>query len=359
MTKRILKLRNVAIIASIAVITACWGCGSGGGKPAKETASQSGDGKPAKETPSKSGGDNSWTKKENVPGGGRLSAVGFSIGNKGYIGAGGDGTGRVVKKDFWEYDPSSNIWTQKTDFEGGERESAVGFSIGDKGYIGTGLNYDGSLLKRSEYKDFWEYDPASNSWTKKADFPGGVRFDAVGFSIGNKGYFGMGSDNGMIGERDKTDFWEYDPVSDSWTKKADFPGGKRSGVVGFSIGNKGYIGTGVRWDQSNLSNDYKQDFWEYDPTTNVWTKKADFPGDARAHTVGFSIGNKGYVGTGSVESGFRGLVDIWEYNQASNSWTKKPDIPKGRSSAVSFSIGNKGYVGTGIDGGNDFWEFTP
>ena len=44
-------------------------------------------------------------------------------------------------KDFWEYDPAANIWTQKADFGGTEREYAVGFSIGSKGYIGTG--YDG------------------------------------------------------------------------------------------------------------------------------------------------------------------------------------------------------------------------
>jgi len=108
-----------------------------------------------------------------------------------------------------------------------------------------------------------------------------------------------------------------------------------------------------------LRNDYKQDFWEYDPATNVWTKKADFPGDARLGAIGFSVGNKGYVGTGLIESSYLGLKDIWEYNPASNSWTKKPDIPQGRSGAVGFSIGNKGYVDTGIDGGNDFWEFTP
>jgi len=65
------------MIACLAAITACGGSGNRGGKPAGET-------------PSKSGGDKSWTKKENVPGGGRLSAVGFSIGNKGYIGMGTD-----------------------------------------------------------------------------------------------------------------------------------------------------------------------------------------------------------------------------------------------------------------------------
>ena len=93
-------------------------------------------------------------------------------------------------------------WTQKADFGGIERDSAVGFSIGTKGYIGTGGNYDfGSL------KDFWEYDPSTNTWTQKADFGGAGRWDAVGFSIGTKGHIGTG----WNGSNFFNDFWEYDP----------------------------------------------------------------------------------------------------------------------------------------------------
>src|SRR5271157_3785708 len=89
------------------------------------------------------------------------------------------------------------------DFGGAARDSAVGFSIGSKGYIGTG--YDGT----TEYKDFWEYDPTANTWTRKADFAGAARDSAVGFAIGSigKGYIGTGYD----GSSDYKDFWEYDP----------------------------------------------------------------------------------------------------------------------------------------------------
>jgi len=44
---------------------------------------------------------------------------------------------------------------------------------------------------------------------------------------------------------------------------------------------------------------YKNDFWEYDPATNVWVQKVNFGGDAREQAIGFSIGNKGYIGTGN------------------------------------------------------------
>src|SRR5947207_3023464 len=81
---------------------------------------------------------------------------------------------------------AQDTWTRKADFGGAERMEAVGFSIGGKGYIGTG--YCGGC----GFRDFWEYDPASNAWTQKADFPGTAELLAVGFSINSKGYIGTG-----------------------------------------------------------------------------------------------------------------------------------------------------------------------
>ncbi|MBL0153430.1 MAG: hypothetical protein IPP93_08080 [Chitinophagaceae bacterium] len=78
-----------------------------------------------------------------------------------------------------------DTWTKKTDFGGIERFNAIGFSIGAKGYIGTGVSYYGDLLK-----DFWEYSPGTNSWSQIADMGNTGRYFATGFSIGNKGYAG-------------------------------------------------------------------------------------------------------------------------------------------------------------------------
>jgi len=101
----------------------------------------------------------------------------------------------------------------------------------------------------------------TNTWTQKTDFGGGIRYRAVGFSIGSKGYVGTG--NGISSYY--KDFWEYNPVLNTWTQKADFGGTGRTGAVGFSIGSKGYIGTGVIGQDINGVNLYDTDFWEYDP----------------------------------------------------------------------------------------------
>src|SRR3989338_9885448 len=185
-------------------------------------------------------------------------------------------------QDFWEYNPSTNIWTQKANFIGMANSGIPTFSIGTKGYFGPGQDY-GSL--NIDTQDFWEYNSATNVWTQKADFGGGLREFAVGFSIGNKGYIGTGShiQTGNNWATYYQDFWEYDPSTNIWTQKADFPGVGRAVAVGFSIGNKGYIGTGL--DQTLNK---RKDFWEYNPSTNIWTQRADFGGGLRYYAVGFS-----------------------------------------------------------------------
>lgn len=286
---------------------------------------------------------NSWTQKADFGGTSRTSAVGFSIGNKGYIGTGLGGSLPFLK-DFWEYNPVNNTWAQKADFGGTARRNAVGFSIGSKGYLGTG--YDGTRKK-----DFWEYDAINNTWAQKADFTNTGREGAVGFSIGSKGYIGTGID----GIR-KKDFWEYDPINDAWTQKADFGGSAREEAVGFSLGNKGYIGTGS-------DNNYKKDFWEFTPDPGggglgTWSQKTDFGGVGRYSAVGFSISNKGYIGTGWI--GGTDVNDFWEYNAMTNEWIQKENFGSvERYDAVGFSLSNNGYVGTGYGGGfrKDFWEY--
>jgi N-acetylneuraminic acid mutarotase len=299
-----------------------------------------------------------WTQKANVPGGTRSAAVGFSIGDKGYIGLGDSLHYISHYSDFYEYDPASNVWTRKADFSGGARSGATGFSIGNKGYVGTGSMRDSqSPFTGISTNDFWEFDPASNVWTQKANFAGTARLYASGFSIGEKGYVGLGRNSSY---NLYNDFWEYNPTIDVWVKKANFSGAARYGAASFNIGDKGYVGTGYGGlERSN------NDFWEYDPTTNAWTQKATYSGDPRELAIGFSIGNKGYLGTGyrsNNEYTFGPKCDLWEYDPALNKWVEKAGLGNGaRSDAVGFSIDGKGYVGTGYDGGpkKDFYQYDP
>lgn len=304
---------------------------------------------------------NIWTRKADFGGVARAGAAGFSIGNKGYIGTGYNGS---FLNDFWEYDPTNDTWTQKANFGGTGRCNAVGFSIGSKGYIGTGMYMSGGTYLLN---DFWEYNPTTNIWVQKAPFGGGTRYSAVGFSIGNKGYMGIGLNSACSGACNpfRGDFWEYDPTTNAWTQKADFSGGLRSGAVGFSIGNKGYLGLGLSgpWGYGKGESTFSRDFWEYDPSTNNWIQKASYTGPVRIYGLGLSIGNKGYAGTGYDFVTLTLTNDFWEYDPSTNRWTQKANFGRVGRDITGFSVGNKGYVGTGEDASysyvKDFWEFSP
>ena len=129
------------------------------------------------------------------------------------------------------------------------------FVYNNKAYIG--------LSNKSE---FWEYDPDSDTWTRLADFPGASRWYGTGFIINNKVYFGTGAD----GEKDLKDWWEYNINTNSWMQKNDFGGNARTGAVGFEINNSGFVGTGSEWYSSN---DGFTDFWKYSPVDDNWTLK--------------------------------------------------------------------------------------
>ena len=287
---------------------------------------------------------NTWAQKPDFGGVNRYGAIGFSVGNKGYLGAGRN-SNVTTYNDFWEYNPQTNVWTQKADIPGGGRGEAISFSIGTKGYVGTGKTGVNINLQ-----DFYEYNPQTNVWTQKADFAGGARSQAVGFSVETKGYVGTGMGLSLY-----NDFWEYNPQTDTWTQKANFGGGARRLATGFSVGSNGYLGTG----RNNGAATYS-DFWEYNPQTDTWTQKADFGGGQRHSAVSFGISNKGYIGTGYA--GINTFQDFYEYNPQTNIWTQKADlIGQFRSLAVGFSIENKGYIGTGNAAFilKDFYEYCP
>ncbi len=191
-----------------------------------------------------------------------------------------------------------------------------------------------------------------------------ARTAVVSFSIGTKGYIGTGTKQISGVDTDYPDFWEYNSLNDTWTQKANFANSStgRKNAVGFAIGTKGYVGTGGNGGGNALT-----DFWEFDPSGNTWTSKTAFPGVISSVGVAFVIGTKGYVRSGDVPS-MANRTSFYEFDPSGNTWTAKTDLGTGvtgivRRSAVAFSINGKGYLGTGLDASSfpqkDIYEFDP
>jgi hypothetical protein len=62
--------------------------------------------------------------------------------------------------DTWQYDPSTDTWLQQFSFSnntpvtGASRASAIGFGIGDFGYLMAGG------AGNTKYDDCWKFNPA-------------------------------------------------------------------------------------------------------------------------------------------------------------------------------------------------------
>lgn len=293
------------------------------------------------------GGDQ-WTQKAQFGGPARHRCAAFAVGNKGYIGGGHINSGvSVWHKDWWQYDPGSDSWTQIADFGGGERYHSTAFGIGEFGYVGLGEN------NLDEYtKDFWKYIPQINIWVPLADFPGTERRGATCFVIDGYAYVGTGQSAGGY----ESDFYRYNPETNSWTQVADFLGEARSSAVGFAHNGKGYVGTGHIWG------DDTKDFYEYDPVSDIWTQKADVGTINRQDATGFVLNDKGFIGTGNDVDGNENYKDFWIYDFDTDTWTQTNDFAgEGRRYMVSFVINNIAYCGTGTDGTNlrDMWAYQP
>ena len=213
-------------------------------------------------------------------------------------------------------------WVQKSELDGPARRDAVAFTIGDRAFIGTG--YDGT----DRLRDFWEYDPVKDSWKQKASLPDSLPLPAT-------------TDTAIINKRNG---------ADSIFVSA------RSGAVAFSTDTKGYIGTGF-----DGVNELK-DFLEYDPESNTWKQIADFGSTARYSAVAFSIHNIGYVCSGWDGSYMK---DLWAFYPGTDTgkWVAKESYGGlKRMDAAAFVIGDTAYVCTGINNGayvTDFYAYNP
>ncbi len=286
-----------------------------------------------------------WQAVADQPIGGRQLAVAFYVDGKGYSGLGADSLGNFYN-DFWAYDPSSDSWTQVADFGGSARKSAVAFALSGKGYVATGQDTSGLL------NDCWSYDPASNTWTEEQSLGqfstsnSAGRADATAIETDSLAFILCGYDGGSSWLKQN---WQINPRRDTiWTLKRNLANvtestlfGRRWGA-GFSIDNKVYYGCGFSFSQ-----DYRQDVWSYNYLIDAWTQVADFSGGGRSNLCGFSLNDKGYFvgGTnGTTQS------DMWRYDPNLNNWTTVASYGGGPvSNAVVFTDNRKAYMGLGRD----------
>ncbi|WP_396144497.1 LamG-like jellyroll fold domain-containing protein [Flavobacterium sp.] len=177
--------------------------------------------------------NNTWTQKAtcNLTGISFWSTTYFVVGTNAYF--------LDQNNKFFTYDAVANSWSLLSDFTGTKRVTGVGFSINNKGYICTGLN--ATSAGNTMLNDLWEYNPSNSTWTQKTALPSAGRYASFGFAFNNKGYVLGGERNSgvMLNE-----FWEYNPTTDSWSSLPNYIGGAKNYLSGFVANNSVYAGFG-------------------------------------------------------------------------------------------------------------------
>lgn len=205
-------------------------------------------------------GVDTWRPIANVPTG-RAGALGEFIDGKLYLAGGSSPQGGVRATNV--YDPASNQWHAAAPILAAV-SSAASVVLNGKMYVIGGMRIEqtGTGIPTNLVQ---VYDPASDTWSLGARYPGIVIGAACG-AITGKIYCAGG---GAAGAR--TDGYVYDPASDTWSPIADMPlsGGVHSALYGVSNGKLLLVG-GYTSKSTGPGTTLTNQVITYDPTTDSW-----------------------------------------------------------------------------------------
>ncbi|CAH0996930.1 N-acetylneuraminate epimerase [Emticicia aquatica] len=263
------------------------------------------------------------------------------------------------------YIPENNYWTlQKS--EGKPRYSPIligplavfnrvdvlyfslfggGYSI-DESYP-TGIEFFKDRWLRSDFNQSGEIVPNTL---------------LTSFMANNGGYF--------IENNEKKQLWYISKIQ-VYEKKKPFSGDFFDKFVMSSakIKHKDY---GFMIAESQDEKIRTKDFYQYDTDLDIWTKKADFPGEDRYEGTMFGVDDKIYYGLGQSKTEAKGFRDIWQYDPQTNQWRNFATYPgSGNIKVATAMVSGKVYIGFGYYigstaiktekyiGVSDFWQFVP
>jgi uncharacterized repeat protein (TIGR03803 family) len=225
---------------------------------------------------------------------------------------------------IFQWDPATNAYVKKFDFAGKETGNFPHGSlmVADNGKIyGTtsegGSNYDGVLF---------EWDPSTDTYTKKFEFDGqngmypwSALIQAKNGKLYGMTYQGGSYNNGVI--------FEWDIENDTLIKKIDLNGTDRGGYPYNSSLYQASNGKlyGITSFGGNLNNGI---LFEWDIETNIFIKRVDFSPSATGVLPNGSImqaSNGKLYGT----LAFGGKYDkgvLFEWDPSANKFTRKHDF---------------------------------
>ncbi len=278
---------------------------------------------------------NTWTRKADMPT--ARSCLSTSTVNGKIYAIGGIGgrvdEAKIVFSTVEEYDPVTGTWTKKADMPTARWALSTSV-VNEKIYVIGGCGDKDATVILSTVE---EYDPVSDTWTKKASMPTS-RFRFSTSVVNGKIYAIGGLDNDFLAVVE-----EYDAVTDTWTKKANMLVAKFN-ISTSAVNGKIYVigGTkkGPNWQFIDVPI-----VEEYNPLSDTWTKKANILNTRAAFSTSAVNGKVYAIGD---------AIPVEEYNPVTNKWTKKADIPTARHSLSTSVVDGRIYAIGGMGKDNTY-----
>lgn len=262
--------------------------------------------------------------------------------------------GELNRGFIYEYDPATNAYTKKVDFYsiGGShpRGSMVVFQNRLYGVLSADVDNLNGML--------YEFDPATNGLTAKHQFePGNGTNPNASLTVYNNKLYGTTFQGGVNGGV----LFSYDPVNDVYAKLAEFNSTLGAAVQSplLPYNNRLY---GVASGGGTLGHGT---LFEFNPANNALIKRADMsPIDAQSPAGGLvRVNNKLYGGT--LDGGADNAGVIFEYDILQSTLTKKIDLADEDGRLINMRMllhNNKLYGLTGRGGSNGagtLFEYDP
>ena len=292
-----------------------------------------------------------WTRKADMP----TARTGFatSVVNGKVFAIGGNiqlergEFGDLSASTVEMYDPETDTWERKLDMP--TARSGVSVSVVDgKIYaiggskvktiqVPRGFNSESEELATVEM-----YDPATDTWTQKADMP--TRKKTMTCVVDGKIY----AIGGWLTTNEKPHLETvevYDPATDTWAKTQSMNRARCSaaiGVVNGEIYAIGGLGASPIQEQSDL---YLSSVEVFNPKTNQWQEGTEMSAPKALHTASV-IDGKIYVigGYFTKDNEFKKLSTIEIYDPTTDHWTQDQDLPMGKWGHKTEVIDGQVYI---------------
>ena len=210
----------------------------------------------------------------------------------------------------------------------------------------------------------FEWDPSSNTYTKRFSFDGTTGSGPLGsLTLYNNKFYGTTQSGG---DQSQGVIFEWDPATGIYNKKIDFIDNFFDGYNGYlPVGNLTMSDGKFYGTTAGGGNDDKGTIFEWDPSTNTFVKKFDFNGSNGHRPFGTLSLKSGKLYGMTTTGGANDLGVIFEWNLSTNVFTKKRDFngTNGSYPYGSLVLKGSGFIGMTQQGGvNDdgvIFEWNP